>query len=272
MNRLNKDDLAQMNRDYFQSLDKQKLLEVAVNLHKNAVEQWERLEQNSSNKQSARIKKLWGFLEYKPRWGLTKLAWLMLLFAAILSGLIAIAKIHPFLAVSEPIEAEALIIEGWADDSVMVGAMAEFERGNYQLVLTTGGPVQKGSYLAQYKSFAELAAATLIALQVPPERVIAIPTPQVELDRTAASARAVKQWLAQTNFKIRTVNLYSYDAHTRRSWWIFKSILKPEVKVGAIAHPSLDYDSKNWFTSSAGFRTILSETIAYLYARFIWQA
>jgi IS1 family transposase len=49
MNRLSKDDLTQMNRDYFQSLDKEKLVEVAGNLHQLAVEQLERLEQNSSN-------------------------------------------------------------------------------------------------------------------------------------------------------------------------------------------------------------------------------
>lgn len=49
MNRLSKDDLGQMNRDYFQSLDKEKLVEVAGNLHAFAVEQLERLEQNSSN-------------------------------------------------------------------------------------------------------------------------------------------------------------------------------------------------------------------------------
>jgi hypothetical protein len=49
MNRLSKDDLAQMSRDYFQSLDKEKLVEVAENLHAFAVEQFERLEQNSSN-------------------------------------------------------------------------------------------------------------------------------------------------------------------------------------------------------------------------------
>lgn len=49
MNRLSKEDLAQMNRDYFQSLDKEKLVEVAGNLHALAVEQIEKLEQNSSN-------------------------------------------------------------------------------------------------------------------------------------------------------------------------------------------------------------------------------
>lgn len=49
MNRLSKDDLAQMDMYYFQSLDKQKLVEVAGNLHQLAVEQLERLEQNSNN-------------------------------------------------------------------------------------------------------------------------------------------------------------------------------------------------------------------------------
>ena len=49
MAKLNKDDLVQMNKNYFQSLTKQSLVEVATNLHQLAVEQCERLEQNSSN-------------------------------------------------------------------------------------------------------------------------------------------------------------------------------------------------------------------------------
>ncbi len=49
MARLNKDDLAQMDKNYFQSLAKERLVEVAINLHQLAVEQWEKLEQNSTN-------------------------------------------------------------------------------------------------------------------------------------------------------------------------------------------------------------------------------
>jgi len=49
MNRLGKEDLSQMGREYFQSLEKERLVEVASNLHKLAVEQLERLEKNSSN-------------------------------------------------------------------------------------------------------------------------------------------------------------------------------------------------------------------------------
>ncbi len=46
---LSKDDLAQMNRDYFQSLEKERLVEVADNLHRLAVEQWEKINSNSRN-------------------------------------------------------------------------------------------------------------------------------------------------------------------------------------------------------------------------------
>ncbi len=49
MRQLDKNDLAQMNRNYFQSLEKERLVEVAINLHKLAVEQWEKLQQNSQN-------------------------------------------------------------------------------------------------------------------------------------------------------------------------------------------------------------------------------
>ncbi len=49
MAKLDKDDLRQMSRNYFQSLSKEKLVEVADNLHQLAVEQWEKINSNSSN-------------------------------------------------------------------------------------------------------------------------------------------------------------------------------------------------------------------------------
>lgn len=49
MGRLSKEDLTQMNRDYFQSLEKETLVEVADSLHQLAVEQWEKINSNSSN-------------------------------------------------------------------------------------------------------------------------------------------------------------------------------------------------------------------------------
>ena len=46
---LNKDDLSQMNRSYFQSLSQERLVEVADNLHSLATDLWEKQQQNSEN-------------------------------------------------------------------------------------------------------------------------------------------------------------------------------------------------------------------------------
>ncbi len=53
MAQLSKDDLRQMNRGYFQSLSKERLVEVANNLHQLAVDQWEKINSNSSNSSQA---------------------------------------------------------------------------------------------------------------------------------------------------------------------------------------------------------------------------
>lgn len=47
MAHLRKADLEQMNEDYFRSLDPERLLAVAKNLHELAVEQLEKLEETS---------------------------------------------------------------------------------------------------------------------------------------------------------------------------------------------------------------------------------
>ncbi len=49
MAQLDKDDLAQMNEDYFKSLNQERLVEVAKNLHQLATDLWEQQQQNSEN-------------------------------------------------------------------------------------------------------------------------------------------------------------------------------------------------------------------------------
>ncbi len=49
MAQLDKDDLAQMNEDYFKSLKKERLVEVAKNLHILATDLWEKQQRNSEN-------------------------------------------------------------------------------------------------------------------------------------------------------------------------------------------------------------------------------
>ncbi|TVQ43667.1 MAG: YdcF family protein [Gloeocapsa sp. DLM2.Bin57] len=213
------------------------------------------------------VTSFWGLFSYQPQWGLTPLGWLVVGLVLVLITGLMVVKIHPFLAPRQPVEAEILLVEGWVSDDVMIGAITEFYRGNYQLIITTGSPLIKGHFLCEYKNFADLAAATLVALGFEQSKIISIPSPVVAINRTQSAALTVRDWLLNYSEPIKGVNIYSWDVHTRRSWLLYRQTLQPEWKVGAIAHPPEFYDPQTWWTSSAGVRSIIPEAIAYLYAR-----
>ncbi|MGF1540682.1 MAG: YdcF family protein [Pleurocapsa sp.] len=214
-------------------------------------------------------RRLWGVIDYRPRWGLTVFGWLIIWFGIGLAITLILFKLQPFLAHNQPIAADVLVVEGWLGDQAIQDAMVEFDRGNYKLLITTGVPLGRGEYLTEYKNFAIFAQASFVAMGFEPDKLQAIPAPDVGRDRTLSTAIAVKDWLEKSNLQVDAINIYTDDVHTRRSWILFKKVFEPEIAVGAIAHPPVDYDPKFWWASSAGFRKILSESIAYIYAKFL---
>jgi hypothetical protein len=51
---------------------------------------------------------------------------------------------------------------------------------------------------------------------------------------------------------------------------LFQEAFGHRVLVGIIAVSNPDYDTAHWWRSSEGVREIISEVIAYVYARAIW--
>ncbi|NJL42483.1 MAG: DUF218 domain-containing protein [Pseudanabaena sp. SU_2_4] len=182
-------------------------------------------------------------------------------------GSLAILNIHPFLAKSSPINADILVVEGWLPDYAIQSAVTEFKQGSYHKLITIGGSLPRGFYLSEYKTFAELAAATLIALGVDREQLIVVSDPSQSQSRTYNSAVILNQWLSTSELQIKSLNIYTLGTHARRSWLLFKEVLEPQISVGIVANEPLNYDSKNWWHSSEGIRTVISELLAYLYVR-----
>lgn len=213
-------------------------------------------------------------IKRQEMWTLTAQGWAIAI--ALIAYLIffTITHVHSFLAVTSPIKsAEILVVEGWLPDYAIQQALTEFKNGSYSLVITTGGSIEKGNYLSEYKNFAEVSAATFKKLGLESEKVVAVPTPVVIKDRSYASAAEFNRWLSDSNLKLQSINVFSLDVHTRRSWLLFKKLLSPNIKVGAIAAKTQDYDPNKWWDYSQGVRTIIDEGIAYIYARFLnWKA
>ncbi|MFE4107236.1 cytosine deaminase [Almyronema epifaneia] len=188
---------------------------------------------------------------------------------------IALAGMHlpRFLAVTRPLAADILVVEGWIPDQAVKGVISEVLQRRYRKIVVIGPPLWKGFYLSQYKTYAELTAATLISLGISPDLVQAVPCPAVESFRTYTAACHLYRWLQQVTPAIKAINLYTYDCHARRSWLVFKRVCAPQIKVGIIAAPALNYNPRRWWQTSVGCRQVATEAIAYGHTRFFnWRA
>jgi hypothetical protein len=175
-------------------------------------------------------------------------------------------RIHPFLAVTSPIPAKVLVVEGWISDYAIEEALQEFNRNGYDVIYTTGGPLQVGSQLVAYNNYAQLAAATLERLGMSTNRIRAVSSQEKHRNRTFASAVALRQYWENHGIECQAINLMSEGTHARRSRFCFQQALGPGVRVGVISVENRDYSSDRWWRYSSGVKTILGETIALLYA------
>ena len=176
-----------------------------------------------------------------------------------------------FLSLNHPIEAKIMVVEGWIPDYALEKAKFEFEKGGYQMLITTGGPLSKGFFLSDYGTHAELAAATLIATGFPNDKLSSVSAQKVKKDRTYASAVALKRWLVDNNIKETNFNVVSLGTHARRTRLLFKKAFDGEYSIGIIAIENEDYNSRKWWKSSSGVRSVLNELIAYCYASFFFR-
>jgi uncharacterized SAM-binding protein YcdF (DUF218 family) len=197
--------------------------------------------------------------------------WVLLLASCALLAVVLVRTVYPFLAVEDPKPDGVLVVEGWASDRVLQFAVGEFHRGHYAKLYATGGPVELGGPLSEYKTYAELAAATLLKLGLNTNDVQAVPATAVRRDRTYNSAVFLKKWLREHGVAAATFNLITVGPHARRSRLMFEKALGEGAVVGVVAIPSDEYDPGQWWRSSAGVRTVIGEAMAYGYARFLFH-
>ena len=194
----------------------------------------------------------------------------MLFLAAIVTAIAFGLRAYPLLAVTERVPADLLVVEGWMPDHAMLEVIDEFRAGDYELIVTTGGPLAVGHYLTDYGSYANVARATLIRLGMPESKVISVPAEGVRRDRTFASGRALRRWL-DTRDSVRGINLCSLGTHARRSRYLFSTALPTEVPLGVISIANPPVTADNWYTYSSGVRSVINETIALVYAYLLFD-
>lgn len=162
------------------------------------------------------------------------------------------------------------MVEGWTPDYVLEEAVAEYKRGRYQKLYVTGGPIEAGAPLAEYRTYAERGAAVVLKLGLDAGDVQTVPAPPVRQDRTYAAMVALGQWFERHGSMPAKVHLVTRGPHARRSRALLRHAFGEQVNVGVTAVPIREYDAAHWWRSSAGVRDVVGEALAYSYV--LWFA
>jgi hypothetical protein len=195
--------------------------------------------------------------------------WLALLCAC--AGLVFFAgrAAYPFLAVSRPVSSHLLVVEGWMPSDQLDQVLDVYRAGGYEHAITTGGPIV--DFLPTHGTYAERARDYLVSHGLPPDRVIAIPAPPSERDRSYLNAVLLRDWLAHSELRNGALNVVSSGVHGRRSWLLHELAFGDGTQIGILSLEPGSYDPRAWWRSSIGAKDVLGEAIAWTWTKLFFH-
>jgi hypothetical protein len=177
---------------------------------------------------------------------------------AVAAACLFMQKVHPFLAVNEPVDADVMVVEGWVPDYVLDAAIAEYRAGGYQRIYAAGiesaGPVADGTRAIHHMVLHGIEPGTVTLAAAPPTRS----------NRTSSMARAVSQAVQRSGAILTAVNVVTLGPHGRQSRLAYQRMLGRNTVVGIITVPKSDYDPDRWWASEAGIRKTLKDFAGWL--------
>ncbi len=219
-----------------------------------------------------KTRKCYGLFTRRERWGLSRRGWLAGLGIFVVVGILWLFNVQPFLAHTERQDTKILVVEGWIHEYAIRAAVVEFQTGHYDKVYSTGGPVAgNGGYLNDFNTAASVGAELLVQRGLPKATVQMVPSHVSGRDRTYSSALALREYFQTNGVTVTNFNVLTEDAHARRTQLLFQKAFGHTATVGVIAVPNTEYDPKHWWRYSEGVREVLGESIAYLYAKFLFR-
>src|SRR6266550_9500384 len=191
---------------------------------------------------------MWGLFDRKERWSLSWRGRLIVTSALLLVSVLLLKGIYPFLAITQRVDANTLVVEGWINEYAIRAAVKEFQDHRYQRVVTTGGPVEgTGGYTNDFMTSASVGADLLKKSGVPEQSLQMVPSRVMDRDRTYGSAVALRNWFRDHNMAVSGINVVTEDVHARRTRLLFQKALGKNVRVGIIAVANADYPANAWW-------------------------
>lgn len=194
--------------------------------------------------------------------GFSRGGWIALaLFAGALVSFILFA--HPFLAVTQRVDADVLIVEGWIPDYMLPASAKEFHDGHYTVFLVSGlenNPQTNDPA----PSDATRTADRLVQLGVPTAALVPCPAPFATWRRTSKTAQAVRDKVTALGLKPKGINVVTAGPHARETWVAYQHIFGDGMPVGIISIPKTNYPADRWWLSKQGLVWVPKDFIAWL--------
>ena len=207
----------------------------------------------------------------------TLLGWAFLMSLFIGFSLSALQIVPRVLQIRRPVSTKILVAEGWMKRDMMKEVIREFNQGNYELLLVTGGPVDDHDpieHASGADTFAEQGAWALRSLGFPHQKIIAVPTKNSsQRNRTLSFALSLVDWLEKNRPETTAFNIATESFHSRRSYWTYQRAFqkaghktsKAQYQVGILGIHD-PYLTSPWWSTSIGFKHVIMESIAVLYS------
>jgi len=202
---------------------------------------------------------------------LTWLGWLLTIILIAVGLFAFLANLYPFLAPEKPPYDGVMIVEGWIHDFALDEAVIMYRAGNYSKIVCTGTPIETGSYIQEYESYPEMTAARLSAMGIPDNEIVVTVADANKNDRTYLAAVAMREGIMAYNIEGTNLHLVTVGPHGRRSRMLFQKALGKDYRIGVTCLDESSYDAKDWYKCSEGVRSVLSEFIAYTYAKLFFH-
>ena len=181
------------------------------------------------------------------------------------SGNFLIKHIHSYLAFEQPVYRSILVVEAWLPDYAIDPLLDIFHSGSYDLIVVTGAQEIYGRNKINYNNTVELFVAKLEFAGLKRSSIVGLMEKIDKKQRTYHAALNLKKWLSLSNSNDPALDVVSLGVHSRRSFLIYKDALGPKYTVGVRSLKNRNYDYHQWWKSSAGFRIVFGELIAYAY-------
>jgi uncharacterized SAM-binding protein YcdF (DUF218 family) len=180
--------------------------------------------------------------------------------------------VQPFLAQTVRVDTKTLVVEGWVRQFGLKAAVLEAQIGHYDKVYTTGGPIAGTDGVTNdFNTSASVGAEWLVKDGLPSDLVQMVPSHVSGRDRTYSSALALREYFRKNNLTVTNFVVLTEDAHARRTRLLFQEAFGSGVEIGVISVRNPDYEPAHWWRYSEGVREVLGESIAYVYAKFLFR-